>query len=92
MRELRGFKMKKIYKILMILSLISTYSFAIQNSEEHIHTAECGHNEYNEGKGYSLEAKTMQEKTNCIDKVFKENQNKYSDKELTKIILKECEN
>lgn len=84
--------MKKIYKILMILSLISTYSFAIQNSEEHVHTAECGHNEYNEGKGYSLEAKTMQEKTKCIDKVFEENQNKHSDKELTKIILKQCEN
>lgn len=84
--------MKNIYKILMILSLISIQSFGTQNNEEHIHTAECGHNEHNEGKGYSLEAKAIQEKTNCIDKVFEENQNKHSDEELTKIILKQCEN
>lgn len=92
--------MKLRYKMLSVVLLsailgsllfIITVGCSIEH-KEHIHTAECGHNEYSEGLGQSMEAKIIEEKTFCMEQTFLKYKSQYSDKELTNIIIKQCGN
>ena len=92
--------MKLRYKMLSVVLLsailgsllfIITVGCSIEH-KEHIHTAECGHNEHNEGLGQSMEAKIIEEKTFCMEQTFLKYKSQYSDKELTNIIIKQCGN